>query len=432
VKKYKESIQSILRLTTINLVVFLVLLELFAVIYYWLVNRQFFYSGHPTISFNQEIEVENITQEVTRVRLHPYIGYIKKQVNQEQLGFKVNNYGLAFPYDYPYQKISNNQLLIGVFGGSVAAGFAAYEAKNKVVAKKLQQLPQFANKEIIILPFARSGYKQPQMLMMLNYFMSIDQKFDLVINIDGFNDVAISSANNRAKVALSMPNIEALQPLINLASNNVSIEELSLTLEANKFKNNLAQSRQNQAKCWLAMCYLFSDISGKYFQNKYQNYQVKIADLQKNKVNNNDSFIYLDRVSSILPDPVLYEKTAALWAESSLLMHGVLSSKNIPYFHFLQPNQYYPTGRKFSEAERKISILPNHPYAPSVKNGYPYLLKKIDFLKQNRVKIFNGVNIFDQVSDIVYLDTCCHYNDRGNEILGNYIAQVIFDAYSRP
>lgn len=431
-KKYKESIPSILRLTTINLVVFLVLLELAALIYYWLVNRQFFYGGHPTINFTQEIEAEHSNQELTRVRFHPYIGYIKKQVNEDQLGFKVNNYGFAFPQDYPYQKISNNQLLIGVFGGSVAAGFAAYEAKNKVVAKKLQQLPQFANKEIIILPCARSGYKQPQMLMMLNYFMSIDQKFDLVINIDGFNDVAISSANNRAKVALSMPNIDALQPLINLATNNISIEELSLTLEANKLKNHLAQSRQNQAKCWLAMCYLFADISGKYFQNKYQNYQVKIADFQKNKVNNNDSFIYLDRVSSILPDPVLYEKTAALWAESSLLMHGVLSSKNIPYFHFLQPNQYYPTGRKFSDAERKISILPNHPYAPSVKNGYPYLLKKLDFLKQNRVKIFNGVNIFDQVSDIVYLDTCCHYNDRGNEILGNYIAQFIFDAYSRP
>ena len=41
----------------------------------------------------------------------------------------------------------------------------------------------------MILNFAADAVKQPQQLIYLNYFLGLGQKFDLVINIDGFNDV---------------------------------------------------------------------------------------------------------------------------------------------------------------------------------------------------------------------------------------------------
>ena len=38
------------------------------------------------------------------------------------------------------------------------------------------------------------GYKQPQQLTTLAYLMSIGGQFDLVLNIDGFNEVAASTS----------------------------------------------------------------------------------------------------------------------------------------------------------------------------------------------------------------------------------------------
>jgi hypothetical protein len=40
------------------------------------------------------------------------------------------------------------------------------------------------------------GYKQPQQLMALNWFMALGGEFDIVINLDGFNDVALPALEN--------------------------------------------------------------------------------------------------------------------------------------------------------------------------------------------------------------------------------------------
>jgi len=49
----------------------------------------------------------------------------------------------------------------------------------------------------VTLCFSHEGYKQPQQLLVLSYFLSIGQPFDMVMNIDGFNEVALGGINDR-------------------------------------------------------------------------------------------------------------------------------------------------------------------------------------------------------------------------------------------
>jgi hypothetical protein len=51
-------------------------------------------------------------------------------------------------------------------------------------------------------------------------------------------------------------------------------------------------------------------------------------------------------------------------------MAKLLKSKNIAYFHFLQPNQYY-SKKKLEYQEARIALNENQPYRAGVEKGYP-------------------------------------------------------------
>ncbi len=107
-------------------------------------------------------------------------------------------------------------------------------------------------------------------------------------------------------------------------------------------------------------------------------------------------------------------------------MHQALQSRNIPYFHFLQPNQYY-SNKVFSPEEAEIALVENHPYGVKAPQGYPILIDKSELLEQNGVNFYNAVDIFDDELDIVYFDSCCHYNQFGTDLFVDFIASAILE-----
>lgn len=58
----------------------------------------------------------------------------------------------------------------------------------------------------------------------------------MVINIDGFNEVALTFMNNREKVELSMPLADLTLPLINMANHTLSTEEMKAMIQINQIK----------------------------------------------------------------------------------------------------------------------------------------------------------------------------------------------------
>ena len=89
---------------------------------------------------------------------------------------------------------TEDKLIVGIFGGSVAAGFSGRGRAPFVEA--LQSFPEFSDKEIVVVSYAMGGYKQPQQLMALNYLMLLGGELDVAINLDGYNEIALHHGPN--------------------------------------------------------------------------------------------------------------------------------------------------------------------------------------------------------------------------------------------
>jgi hypothetical protein len=257
----------------------------------------------------------------------------------------------------------------------------------------------------------------------MNYFLAVGQELDMVINIDGFNEVALSYLNNKAGTEVSMPNDYIYSPLIALANRDFSTEQLELSLEVLQLKDRVQNAVNRLSECRLATCYMLRWTQAKYFLSQYGEKAQTLSELKREE--GKGSLIYLKRVEKPLDDPEALERIADLWFNSSLGMNGVLAARRIPYFEFIQPNQYYSTKRQFTEDERKIAFDEKSQYKEGAIKGYPKLLDKVSSLQAAGVRVFNAVNVFDETRDIVYRDNCCHYNELGNEVLSRYIGQSI-------
>ena len=419
-----------LKIGLINLVVLFVLLEIGSLSFYYSKHKQFYYTReHSEDLQNLGINLEGVrVGESVIERLHPYFGYIQKPSPDFRPGFKYNNYGFISPYDYPYTKTNNNQVIIGVLGGSVASNYSIYEVQNKILEKKLQQLPQFKGKELIIISLATGGYKQPQQLITLNYLLSLGQKFDLVINIDGFNEVALANINNQNGLDFVMPSSSHVQALTGLANNSLSTPALKTLLRIKDNKPKIKDALETLKDCTLASC---NAVVSLYVEDLVKNYRRDVARFERYRQkpteddNTAESVIYFYMQDPILTDAELFPKIANHWAKSSILIHEILKENNIPYFHILQPNQYYPTQRVFSEAEKKVAFSQDSPYQDAVKKGYPFLLKEVNELKANQINFFNGVSILDDTKELAYIDNCCHYQKIGENILSNFVADSV-------
>lgn len=426
-KKGQES----LKIALVNLVLLLVFLELGSLGWYFVKHQQIFYTREQQKDkFNVEINLEGVRLRESIVeRFHPFFGFIQKPRQDFRPGFKNNNYGFISPYDYPFKKTKPNQYIIGVFGGSVASDYAIFQVQNQILPKYLKQLPGLKDQEFIILSFATGGYKQPQQLLILNYFLALGQELDLVVNIDGFNEVALSNLNNKNKIDLAMPSIQHILPLTNIASNTLSTKAMKATIAIKESKVRINKGLRGLQQCKLAACDALTSI---YVQNLVNNYRQDVIRFEKeNSQPQNDdggSVIYINLKDSVMKDDAAFEQMAQNWAKSSIFMKKVLSASNVPYFHVFQPNQYYQTKRVFGEAEKRIAFNQETPYAKSVEIGYPALFKKFPNLKKNKIDLVNAVTAFDNTKDAVYVDSCCHYNETGAVIFSDYVGSSILEA----
>jgi hypothetical protein len=434
--KLRKAIKVIL----INLVILVVLVEIVSVAAYYFQSRTFFYahSAHnidPALSVTEPTGNQGGGQQLTVQQLHPYFGFIDKvglahPSPYSQTSHSANNFGFGSIYNYPFKKQSPNQFLVGVFGGSVAAIYAFFEMDRQILATSLKKLPALADKEIIILPFAIGGYKQPQQLLVMNYFLSIGQDLDLAINIDGFNEVALAYLNYQHGVESSMPSDFILLPMVNLATGNLSKEELELTLGIIRAKEGLANANRSLAASRTATGYELAWIQSHYLLQNYREDIAKLDQLRVAKGRSEQTYMQIPAGPSVSADQALSEM-AERWAKASLMMKQLLDQRNIPYFQFVQPNQYAETPRVFSEKEKAVAFVQNSPFKLGAGKGYPLLLAELGKLQQAGLQAFSAVKNFDEVSEPVYADNCCHYNEAGNTIFCNFIASTITQALSK-
>jgi len=419
------------KIVAINLIVLGVLAEGVALLAHFARTGHLFYVDRPSYASVGDPLSGQLTADV----LNPYFG----PSHRSGLPFDVppelrapgsppprvttNNFGFASPYNFPIDR-GENEFIIGIFGGSVSVWFCQVGVEH--LLDDLRQQPFFKGRTLVPLCMAHEGYKQPQQALVLAYFLSIGQPFDLVINIDGLNEVSLSAINNQQNLDISMPSASHLIPLINL------IDKGSLTPQR---LESLAAISRYKARV--------DDVSGLLNRNRsaavdavlggYRAWLAGRYDRELRTLDGLPSTPGNSLIGAIPPTaqrsgPMLFQEIARNWAQASLLMRAMLAAQGTPYIHVLQPNQYH-TSRAFTAEEAAVALHADSPFKSGVEQGYPVLLAEA--ARQNlpaRAGFFDGTHIFDGEPAPVYIDNCCHYTRVGYLRLADFVARAIMTA----
>ncbi len=124
------------------------------------------------------------------------------------------------------------------------------------------------------------------------------------------------------------------------------------------------------------------------------------------------------------------QEIATLWQDSARTMRDICRAQAIPFFHVLQPNQYY-SKKRFNEEELDMAISATTPYREGVRLVFPQLVERIRKMRRSDWNAFDATAIFDQCLETTYSDNCCHYNRLGNIILREFIVACLLDKGNR-
>ncbi|MGE5193276.1 MAG: hypothetical protein ACM3U2_12340 [Deltaproteobacteria bacterium] len=358
--------------------------------------------------------------------VHPYLGWVRRphpHTATAEPDLVVNDFGFS-GQDLPLQTRSPDKVIIGILGGSVAEQFVA-GASGKLV-DELQQSPFFAGKEAVIVRLAQSGYKQPQQLLTVNYLLTLGAEFDILINIDGYNEIVLPVVEN-------VPNhVYAGFP----RSWHLRVTEAG-NLEVMRTIGRIAQLK-DQARSWAEIVrrrpWCYSPTLNLAWRLYHSN--VRLALFREYSHLHRQKYEEQDAAASGPPqkfsgDADLYEHCAAIWMRSSLQLHHLCAANGIRYYHFLQPNQYVPGSKTMRGREMTDAWQPNHRGKKPVEQGYPLLIREGRNLVGLGVSFTDLTRLFADHPEQTYCDWCCHLNAHGNELMAQEIAEVIRSSFAR-
>lgn len=343
--------------------------------------------------------------------LHPYLGFI----HDPKRNTGICPAGFPSFYKNQYIKRAPNRIIIAIMGGSFANQTCFITGE-----KLINFFAGYYNKEIMILNFAIGGYKQPQQLIALNYLLMSGAEFDIVINIDGFNEVTLPVAENiKYGVSPYYPRM-----WLNRVKNLYDPSEIRMIGKIESFKEFKRSCAIffNEHKLYrsptLALIWKLID---QKFDTVIASANIEMRGL----LNHAESFAATGPAYTFHTDQELYSDLAGAWFNSSVLMNEICTANGIEYYHVLQPNQYLPDSKKLSPDEIKQAYDPAHPYRDPVVKGYPLLRARGKSLSEKKVHFLDLTDIFIHNDETFYSDTCCHLNQNGYNIVVDRIMEYI-------
>ncbi len=347
--------------------------------------------------------------------LHPYLGFVIDPSGQKYRA-PVSEYGFSGSAG-PIQTRSPNKIIIGIFGGSVAEHFAESSADELVDA--LAQAPEFHGRESIVFRTAMGGYKQPQQLMALNYILALGGEVDILINIDGFNEVALHATENALRDTFPV----YPRNWWGLATPLHDPQLRRLVARRDFLSDRITSVAKRHSRDFLSVSAIANTIWFATHSMLMRDFAEAERALWEVETQNH----YVTTGPSLKVEEDLYEHLAAIRMRSSLQMDRLSLENEIRYFHFLQPNQYFSEAKPMGAKEQKAAYAGDQPYRVGAELGFSSLLRQGAALVEQGVNFTDLSRVFDDVEEALYTDSCCHFNEVGNRILAKHIARVILD-----
>ena len=329
----------------------------------------------------------------------------------------------GFTHQYPYHALNatpprlrrEDTAVVGLLGGSVAEWVEPFlqSALNRWFAANAPA------RRPLVLGLANRGAKQPQQTLIVANTLLQGGEFDLIVNLDGFNEI-ISSVDG-----------EVIFPFFPKWWD----KRVGLTGQEVLQTGRIGVLRREQAR--LAAAGETSILRGSAvfgLANRYRQERAAAAIIQLNHEMAAAAATYnFERQGPKTRQTAAALRPAAarFWYRNSLMLARLAELGGAEYYHFLQPNQYVPDSKPLSPEELESAYAPQEIFLPLVTQGYPLLTGFNRDLQSQGVHYFDLTGIFADHPETLYGDICCHLKDRGNELLAAAIVQRLEPALRR-
>jgi len=338
--------------------------------------------------------------------LHPFFGW-----GGERLDERIARDAESFRGD------DGGRLDLVLTGGSVAVYFEWDYSEDLI--ERVNADPRFAGREVRILNLASGSLKQPQQLLRLAVVLNAGWRPEAVINLDGFNELALSTQNVVAGVEPFYPSFVQWGPLLGEAATGpeylqgaceVLRERARAEALASRFERwGLGRSALVSQLAWTRM---------RSIRARHLAAQARfVAGLSSRAAR-----VPGARGFAAEGDPLL-DACAEVWAESSRSMHALCAARSIPYLHVLQPTLHDAGSKPLSDKEREL----DRSYGiqgRAVREGYPRLRAAGAVLRAEGIRFVDASRVFSDERSTLYRDSC-HFSVAGNRLLGELVTSEL-------
>ncbi len=350
-----------------------------------------------------------------RFVLHPYAGFVNNRYNEE-----INGHGYFGPD--PITTRDPSRLNIVFTGGSVTRYL--YSLSVDRFLEVLSRDPRYAGKTIVPVNLSMRGYKQPQQLLTLQEKIALGAQYDIVINLDGFNEVVLPYTESFPQgISFHYPRGWGY-----FADAQFRVEKRRILKQMRELRAVMDWSNGTVLRSpWrYSVTALFVwDLLDRYFQRRMYTLQRVLERPLKEKEG---------RPAQEVAGPYgeydreeVLEQSMQLWAESSLQMAKLCAANGIRYYHFLQPNLYLEDAKHAYTPEEAALLQGDHngTVAEAVARSYPVLRQVGEKLERLGVSFTDLTMIFAERTEHVFYDDCCHFTLDGNDLIAEAIARRI-------
>lgn len=345
--------------------------------------------------------------------IHPYLGFVLDRDRNAPPVSELGFIATASP-DEPLPRRRPDRLIVGVFGGSFASGVADR------IADVLEACPNLDGRPVLMRRIALGGYKQPQQVMALAYLTMLGAEFDLVIEVDGFNEVALPLTENVANdVNPHYPRMWHLRASTVLGPERArAVGRLEVFRDARDRWARLFHDSKLYRSPALAL--VWQTVDAGLSRRARVEEDVLATDWPADARSTLHGPAW---AGDDAPPEVAMALLADHWARGSLLMRSLAEANGARYLHALQPNQYVEGSKPMGAAERTAALTEGD-FARAVRLGYPMLRERGQALRAAGVEFVDLTDVYADDERPLYVDDCCHVNTPGYVI----VAEAICDA----
>lgn len=359
------------------------------------------YERLPTLQYVEERPDQPVLNRPRE--LHPFFGFVLQRDRPPG-----NNHGFWSKVDFPYVP-ADDELVVGVFGGSVAVQVAFTGASRNILERRFAELAARRGfKSARVLSLAESGWRQPQSFYAFIYYLSM---VDVAVFLDGFNEVNQLSPRYWPE-RYPWPNMWRA-----LSSGGVDPEELVLAGEISGLSRLAGRWTELLSGPILGRSAILHCVwreGAKRIMRALDARRERLDVLQATK---SDYTSLLAATPEEAADRV--DDYYDFYDRLSRLQWEIARSEGVAYFHFLQPSHLDLDSKPWSAEERSRQASDYEHRAKGISRHYDRLQAMTDRLASAGVPVHNLRYIFRDVPKTVYVDETVHLNGYGLSLLAN-------------